>query len=249
MIVYSNSCSFGAPDQGHIIYPEVVADAFSATIINDGLAGSCNRRIIRTSLRQLINLQKDHNQEIIALIGLTFLSRTELWQPWLPPARRDGDFHPISNNKILAQDWSNGVANTINKNVADLADDDVKDYYKQWLLHYSKESAVTDLITDIIMLNGYAVANNINMLIFSNCQLLPGLPDVDVNSPFLKNFAEYTKTQDSILDPWSFSFRDFALDAGYYPKDKDIYGLDGHPGEDAHVKFGKLIRTHITHNV
>ena len=54
MILYSNSCSFGAPFQGHTVYPEVVANSLSAKLVNDGIPGSCNRRIIRSTLRSLI---------------------------------------------------------------------------------------------------------------------------------------------------------------------------------------------------
>jgi hypothetical protein len=247
MIVYTNSCSFGAPHQGHIIYPEVVAAALSANLINDGVSASCNRRIIRSSLRSLISLKKQHT-DITALLGLSFISRTELWQTHKFPTETDGDFHPITNDMITKLDWSQGIDTTYIKDVYNQADADVKDYYKQWLIHMSKEAEVTNLLTDIIMLAGFAQTNGITLLVFCNTQKLPGLPGVDVSAPFLQDFVEYAKLNKSIIDLWNFSFADYALSLGHRPKDEEIYGLNGHPGEQAHIAFGNyLLKNYIQH--
>lgn len=244
MILYSNSCSFGEKNQGHVIYPEVVAKSLGANLINEGLAGSCNRRIIRSSLRSLINLRKQ-NSDITALIGLSFIGRTELWQPHMPSSGDDGDFHSISVNKKL--DWSNGLINTIIPDVYKFTDAEVMDYYKQWLVHMSKEAEVTNLVADMIMLSSFASTNNIKMLIFCNTQKFPESPSVDTSAPFLKNFVEYMTNDNSIIDPWKFSFADYALSLGYEPKDKNLFGLNGHPGEQAHVCFGKYLLDNYIH--
>ena len=240
MIVYSNSCSFGAP-QGHTIYPEVVATELSARLVNEGTPASCNRRIIRSSVRSLLELQKNYSGPLLALIGLSFISRTELWQPHLPPVDRDGDFHPITNASIQRLDWSKGILSTHRPNIHEYADAEVKDYYKQWLLHFSKEAEVTNLLADVVMLESFARFNNVKILIFCNCQKLPSLPDVDTTAPFLASFKEYADTKNSIIDLWNFSFADFALDSGHLPKDQDRYGTNGHPGKEAHYEFGKYL--------
>ena len=244
MILYSNSCSFGASGQGHKIYPEVVAESLSAELHNDGRNGCCNRRIIRSSLRSLIELTKT-NKKITALIGLTFLGRTELWQPHLSAVDNDGDFHSISNQKIIDLDWSKGSNKTIISNIHEYADDEVKDYYKHWLIHYSKEGAITDLISDLIMLHSFATNNDIDILIFSNCERFPGHPEVDRQSPFLASLLDYVKLNTNIIDPWDFSFADFALERGYTPKDAKQFGLNGHPGKQAHEDFGKHLLKYV----
>lgn len=240
MIVYSNSCSFGAP-QEHVIYPEFVATELSAELINNGAPASCNRRIIRSSVRSLIEIQKTYNGPVLALIGLSFISRTELWQPQLPPSVGDGDFHPITSAGIQGLDWSGGLLNTRHPDVHKYADTEVKDYYKQWLLHFSKEAEVTNLLADVIMLESFARSIDVKILIFCNCQTLPSLPDVDTTAPFLYSFKEHADTKNSIIDLWNFSFADFALGRGHLPKDQDKYGLNGHPGEQAHCEFGKYL--------
>jgi len=247
LIVYSNSCSFGAP-QGHTIYPEVVAQELAAKLVNDGTPASCNRRIIRSSIRSLIDIRKTHSGPLLALVGLSFISRTELWQPHLPPVGNDGDFHPITNAGIQNLDWSGGLINTHRPNVHEYADSEIKDYYKYWLLHFSKEAEVTNLITDVIMLNSFAESINSQILIFCNCQKLPSLPEVDVTAPFLANFNEYANTKNSIIDLWNFSFADFALNNGHLPKDQVKYGLTGHPGKEAHREFGRYLLEKIATN-
>jgi hypothetical protein len=62
MIVYSNSCSFGAPGQGHRVYADYVEETFDASLINQGKPSSCNRRILRTSLRDLIQIKQEHKK-------------------------------------------------------------------------------------------------------------------------------------------------------------------------------------------
>jgi hypothetical protein len=247
MILYSNSCSFGAPFQGHTVYPEVVANSLSAKLVNDGIPGSCNRRIIRSTLRSLIQ-QKKQTDDITALVGLSFISRTELWQPFKVATGNDGDFHPLCSNKIISLDWSNGIANTHIKNIHNYLDPKVREYYKQWLIHLHPESEVSNLLADIIMLLGFAKTNSIKLLVFCGTQKLPGPPDVDMSAPFLQDFVENAKVNDSIIDLWNFSFADYALSLGHRPKDEKLYGLNGHPNEQAHIDFGNYLLKNYVQN-
>lgn len=239
MIVYSNSCSFGAPQEHHI-YPDIVASGLNGSLINEGQPASCNRRIIRSSIRSLINLRKNHNGPILALVGLSFISRTELWQPHLLSTASDGDFHPINIKSAQGLDWSAGI-NTTQHDVHRYADAEVTDYYKHWLIHFSKEAEVTNLLSDVIMLESFARSMDAKILIFCNCQTMPSLPEVDINAPFIKSLREHATTKPSIIDLWNFSFASFALSQGHLPKDQIKFGLSGHPNESAHLAFGKFL--------
>jgi hypothetical protein len=244
LLVYSNSCSFGASGQGHAIYPELVAKNLTAQLVNRGKGGSCNRRIIRTTLRELTELKKKH-KNILALIGLTFISRTELWQPWLPATDNDGHFSSIiiDHNKI---DWSiSGLIDTIVPNIEHLADTRIQEYYKQWLTHYHPESELTNLLTDLIMFTGWAKNNNINYCIFSNVDVLPGDDKVGYDSPFIHSLCNEIKADSCIIDPWNFSFGGHALTHGLKPKDYDQYKHHGHPGKEAHALFADFLLTHL----
>ncbi len=239
MIIYSNSCSFGEP-QEHPVYGDYFANHCNAKLINCGLASSCNRRIIRRSLRDLNEIAKTET-DIVLLLGLTFISRTELWQTDLPATKNDGHFHPlmIDYKKI---DWSiKGLINTVVPDIHLYAKESVRNYYKEWLLQFHPEPAVTDLITDLLMLTGWCKSHNIRYLIFSNVDLLPDHTTVDCKSPFLSSLVETFKDDPGVIDPWAFSFGTYARDLGYQPKDSHLYGIHGHPSHDAHQKFSEFL--------
>jgi hypothetical protein len=242
-LVYSNSCSFGAPGQGHQIYSNVVSDQYSSELVNRGERGACNRRIIRTTLRDLTDLKEAYN-DILVLIGFTFLSRTETWRPDLPAAGNDGHFHSLTVNHSKI-DWTNGLNDTIVTDIHKLADPEVSEYYKQWLLHYDREAAMTDLLTDIVMLAGWLKQNNINYLMFSNVDCFDGDDLIGYNSPFLNNLRLTVEQDPCIINPWNFSFGTYALENGHEPKDARLYGKHGHPGEQAHQMFGNYLLEYL----
>jgi hypothetical protein len=244
MIVYSNSCSFGAADQGHLVYGDLVAKHYNGQCINRGQSGASNRRIIRTALRDLVDLRQQG--PVTALIGLTFVSRTELWQPWLPADHNDGHFCSIEidHKKV---DWSlQGLVNTIVPDVYKLADQRVQDYYKNWLIHYNPESAVTDLLCDVIMFTGWCRANDIAYCIFSNPDVLPNDNVVGYTSPFISTLRQQVLQDPNVVDLWQFSFGTYALENNFIPKDYAIYKQHGHPGAEAHEFFSKYLIEHLT---
>lgn len=238
MIVYSNSCSFGAPCQ-YTVYPEIVAKNLNAELINKGVPGSCNRRIIRTTLRDVTELL-DEQQNILVLIGLTFISRTELWRPDLEAVDNDGHFYSImSDHKKF--DWSNGLIDTIVPNIHQHVDSQISNYYKEWLLHYDRESIMTDLCADLIMLLGWFRSKNIKYIVFSGPEKLEGDSYIGYNSPFIHSLQKTLKEDSNVIDPWQFSFGTYALEQGFRPVDEDIYGKHGHPSENAHKNFGEYL--------
>jgi hypothetical protein len=242
MILYSNSCSFGAPNQGHPVYPDVVAKNLNLDcVLNRGKPGSCNRRIIRTSIRDLIELQKTVDSEIVALIGLTFVSRTELWQPSQPAVDNDGHFQSVTVDDKKINWGINGLIDTIVPDISNYVDEEVREYYKQWLIHFNPESVVTDLLTDLIMFVSYLEHTNIKYIIFSNVDVLPGDNKVGYNSPFIQSLKETVHKNKNIIDLWSFSFGGFALSKGLLPRDYTLYKQHGHPGEQAHNLFGDYL--------
>ena len=240
MIIYSNSCSYGEP-QEHAVYADIIADFYQVPLINSGIASSCNRRIIRTSLRELEQLG---SSQITALIGLTFISRTELWQPHLPATKNDGHFHSIKidDSKLV---WPEGLINSIVPDVSNLVDPEVKDYYKHWLAHYNPEPVLTDLITDIIMFAGWCKNKNIKLVVFNNAEFWPQQPEVGLTSPFLYSLIQTMLQEPAVIDPWAYSFVNYSHKLGFEPKDKDRYGIHGHPGPEAHQAWANFLLRHL----
>ena len=75
MLIYSNGCSFSI-NEPHS-YADYVAQSLNAELINKGQLGACNRRIIRTTMRDLLEIKSNN---VMALIGLAIMGRTELWR-------------------------------------------------------------------------------------------------------------------------------------------------------------------------
>jgi hypothetical protein len=244
LLVYSNSCSFGESGQGHNIYPELVAKTLTAQLINCGKSASCNRRIIRTTLRDLIELKNKH-KNILALIGLTFISRTELWQPWNSVIDNDGHFSSIRIDHKKIHWGINGLIDNIVPNIEEFADTQIQEYYRQWLNHYHPESELTNLLTDLLMFTGWAKNNNIRYCIFSNVDLLPGDDKVGYTSPFINSLRHEIETDPHVINPWNFSFGSYALSCGLKPKDYNRYKHHGHPGEEAHTLFADFLLNHL----
>ena len=97
MIVYVNGDSYSKWSSGRS-YGNFIADHFKCPSLNASTAGASNNRIIRTALRDLIELKKTHNQ-IYAVISLAYLLRTEIWDIELAtagnPFKNDGEFYTI----------------------------------------------------------------------------------------------------------------------------------------------------------
>ena len=81
--IYGNGCSFTNDDYirrtlDQPVYLDFLAENFGTTVTNDGLPGSCNRRIIRNTLRAAT----EFDSSTLILVQLTFLQRTE--KPYTP---------------------------------------------------------------------------------------------------------------------------------------------------------------------
>jgi hypothetical protein len=244
MIVYANSCSFGLSPQSNPAYSEIIGKNLSATVINRAKSGSCNRRIIRSSLRDLLELKQTSNKQILALIGLSFFFRTELWQPNIPAVDNDGNFHSVSihiNHVIKTNDYYSGDVEDAYNNT----DSSVRDYYRQWLIHQSKEALITELITDIIMFSAWCRDNDIKCLIWNNASIWPALPEVNCDDIFLKSLSQQLLSELGVVNPWKFSFIEWAQSRGHKPYDAEIHGKYGHPGSTAHIDLAQHLLTEL----
>ena len=235
MILYSNSCSFGAPTKSHPVYSEIIAKTLKAQLINKAIPGSCNRRIIRTTLRDVNEIADD----VLVLIGLTFISRSEIWRPDLPAVDNDGHFYQIRPTQNVS--WTNGLMDSIVPNIHEKVDPVVSEYYKEWIIHYNRESQMTELCTDLFMLIGWLRSKGIKYKIFSNVDKLEGSEYVGYNSPFISSLQDTILKDEGVIDPWKFSFGTFAREQGLQPKDEHLYGIHGHPGARAHELFAKYL--------
>lgn len=232
MILYVNGDSYTYISDGKR-YSECLSELLGCDSINASISGSCNQRILRTSLRDLILLKRKHN-DIVAVISLSFLLRTELWDSDLKQNRfiNDGEF--VSLQPTDSKDWF--LKKISSGNI-------YSDYLTQWLKWYNVEAQTVNLLKDILLLTSWLKQNNIKYVLFSGCLQEP----IDFNSTFIKPFYEEVANDKNIIDICQFSFTEWCLNHGHVPIDdyrQEIHGktLDiGHHGESAHRDFAKFL--------
>jgi hypothetical protein len=215
MIVYANSDSYGVCSTGKT-YVDFIGQAFDASTVNRGLSGSCNRRIIRTTIRDLLDLKKE-NKDILAIIGLAHTNRFEFWGE--DPVNNDGHFQSFQPGSV----------------VPNLA----KHLHKGWIENYNDESANINLFLDLILLTKFFKSYDINYLIWQGSM---SLKSSDFDAAFIKNFYVEVKADSKILDMFNFSFSKYcSIMKGYIPYDSNLYGIHGHHCEQAHKDFAEYL--------
>ena len=216
MILYANSDSYGVLSTGKT-YSDFIGESIKASrIINNGLPGSCNRRIIRTTLRDLLKFKKDYSN-LLVLIGLAHSNRFEYWGE--VAIGNDGHFtsiQPESNLPNIAKRLGQG-----------------------WVDTYDDEAANTNLFLDIILLTSFLQRNNIKYLIWQGAQTLKSS---DFSAPFITDFYNEVRADKNVLDVFNFSFSKYcSIIKGYTPYDSDLYGVNGHHIESAHQDFANYL--------
>ena len=238
MIIYVNGDSYSSVSDGKR-YSEFLGENLQCDVINNSISGSCNDRIFRTSLRDLIELKSKHSH-IIAVISLTFPIRTELWDQRIENNRfvNDGEFTSIQPEKI----WFH---NTDDSTI------EYEDFCKQFITYYNIEAETTKLLQNIILLTSWCKHNNIKYVIVSG----PLQEPIDVLAPFVKNFYDVILNDNNIINIFENSFTEWCISQGFVPIDnytQKIHGkthIIGHHGEKAHKAFADFLINNYFHEI
>ena len=172
-IIYCNGDSYSSeqthPSLKGKTYANIVANYCDGFVINSAIGGSCNRRIIRTTLHDLI-VQRQENplQKIIALINLSFEVRSELWVDDLvaliPP---ESNF--VTHQFSAQPNWRENLLG--NKDIAPRNKYGLdKTFYEKFsqgrAFFFSSYAERINLLTDLIMLTSTMQKLKIDYLIF-----------------------------------------------------------------------------------
>jgi hypothetical protein len=226
MILYCNSDSYGVMSTTKNRYSDFLGEALGASItINNGKSGSCNRRIVRTTLRDLTDI-KDTNplEEILAVICLGSLIRTEWWdEDYKPkPNETDGHFQSLQIHKL------NNNKNKPSSN-----------YLKEWFKLFNDEAEQTNLLVDLVLLTTWFKSNDINYIIFAGSNVT--YKKNDYSDIFIESFSKKIFNDPHILNINTFSFVQYCLERKHVPFDYDQYQNNGHHGEKAHKDFAEFL--------
>jgi hypothetical protein len=248
MIVYCNGDSHidsrypTNKDWRDKIYCNYVGQELNAFVINQALSGSCTRRIIRTSVHDLIlHRRLNPHAKIVALISLSFDLRSEIW--WPPGsngAPEESDF--ITHTFSDQIDWRERLfkKNVVNpKKIDSIVNDDVAaKYYEQFskgrAFFFSTEAERINFLCDLIMFRSLLESLKIDFLIFQG-------PPVDkLSECYLKDFFQKELSSDQrFFDFENFSFTRWCHEQEFIPYDFKERPLIGHYEPNAHEKFAQ----------
>ncbi len=224
-LVYANGCSYSTPGKTRKVHANYVADQVNGFLINNSIPGSCNRRIIRTSLYDIIEQKKiNPTQKLIALISLTFELRSELWL----------------ENRVAVKEQeqeSNFVTHTFTDNNKHIPHTKFFEKYSEGrAYYYSAYAERINLLTDLLMFTATCNKYNVNYLIFQS-PMAEKLEHEHVLDFFKKEIKQDTR----IFDLETFGFLDWAYEKKFNPLDMLDTPEIAHYNSDAHKAFAQQV--------
>lgn len=221
MIVYANSDSYGVCGTTDNRYPEFFAQELGAKLINSGKSGSCNQRIFRTSIRDLIKLRESNpDEEILTLVCLGALHRTEWWDIKYQPKYNETDGH-FRSLQVFS------------------LDNNSPQWVKEWFKIFDDEAEQTDLLMKLVLFTTWLKNNNIKYIIFAGNNI--SYKKIAYDDVFIKDFSNKIFNDPDILNINNVSFTKYCLSLGHVPYDYAQYQENGHHGEPAHRDFSKFL--------
>jgi hypothetical protein len=227
-------------------YVNVVATHFKGFAINSAISGSCNRRIIRTTLHDMILERKlNPDQQIIALIGLSFEIRSELWIDNMAPVRpEDSNFktHSFSRqlnwrqNLLSNKSLETPVTGVDTPNTSEI-DNKFYDKLSQGRAYfYSPYAERINLLADLIMLISVLNSLNVKFLIFQAVSA-----EKLENEYLLDFFKDRLKSTPGIFDLETFGFANWCYDQKITPLDHNPRVDIGHANPEGHREFAEQV--------
>lgn len=240
-LIYCNGDSY-SNDRWHEslndrAYANVVGRYFDGFVINSAIRGSCNRRIIRTAVHDLIHQRKlNPSQRIIALIGLTFELRSELWDEHVQPCSEvESQF--ISHRFTDKNNWRDKLLQGQDILIANnRLDKDFFDKYSQGrAYYYSPYAERINLLCDCVMFQSLMQQLDIDFLVFQAPQA------EKLESEYLVDFFRSQLNTNNFFDFEEFGFVNWSFQQGFVPLDFLDRPQIGHPNAQAHCAFAEQI--------
>ena len=240
MILYVNGDSYSVVSDGKK-YSDFLGESLGRTVINNAIPGSCNDRIFRTSLRDLIELKSKHS-DVIAVISLSFPIRTELWDQHIKHNKfvNDGEFTSIQ--PVNSKTWFYDNTISVGK---------YTEFCKQFLTYYNIEAETVKLLQNIILLATWCKQHNVTYVIVSG----PLQEPVDFTTPFIKSFYDAMLNDSNIVNIFENSFTEWCVTQGFVPINdytQEIHNktyMIGHHGETAHKAFANFLIDNYFHAI
>ncbi len=243
-LIYCNGDSYSDENYDlslkNSVYANAVAAHCNGFVVNRAMSGSCNRRIVRTTLHDVIH-QRNLNptQKIIALIGLSFELRSEIWDDTRTIKSDSAESNFVTHTFSESLDWRQKLLAGLDINTTNQFGLDKKffDYYSKGRAYfYSPYAERINLLTDLIMLKSTMHALNVDFLIFQSPQA------EKLESDYLLDFLKQQIAGDArFFDFEEFGFCSWCFENGFVPLNKSESPTIGHYGTDAHFAFANCV--------
>jgi hypothetical protein len=240
-MVYCNGDSYSDdtyhPTLKNQTYAHVVGEHLNGFVINNAVSGSCNRRIIRTSVHDLVHQRKlNPNQKIISLIGLSFEIRDEIWNnDKISNNATESNFetHIFTKQNNWREELLSGKNILLEKNRLD------QKFFEKYshgrAYYFSPYAERINLLCDLLMFQSLMQQLNIQFLVFQS-------PRAEkLTSEYLVDFFKSNLNSRHFFDLETFGFVDWCHQQGFTPLDFNDRPQIGHYGVDAHRAFAEQI--------
>jgi hypothetical protein len=242
-LIYCNGDSYSDENYKQCMrgqtYAHHVANHLGGYVINNAIAGSCNRRILRSTCHDLLHQRElNPDQKIIALIGLSFEIRDELWIDDLTQDRAPQESHFRTHQFSDESDWKQDLfSNKLLINSSPYLKD--KKFLRKWsegrAYFYSSYAERINLLMDVLLLTVLLDKLDIQYLVFQ-------APRAEkLQQEYLLEFFKTRLDNKRIFDFENFSFCDWCYQAGFQTLDPNEPGNLGHYGPDAHLAFAENV--------
>jgi len=186
-ILYSNGCSYTGNNwvERDQRYPKIIADHFKWNIQDSAIPGSCNRQIIRCSMRDVIELSCQ-NEPVVALIQLTHLFRFE-----------------YAGTKVFDNQWkyaNNDLFESVKPADESNWPTEIQTWAKHTILLQKPMAELEKLFCSIVGIVGLFEQLGITYKIFSGPPLKTDVPMFDQSI-----FYDYLKSNSNVLDLMNFN--------------------------------------------
>ena len=228
--VYTNGCSYTHDD--HIYhtlksetYGDVLAQWYGATCLNMGLPGSCNRRIIRTTLRDALKFGSD----TLVIVQLTVLHRTE--KSFTPGQDNEWKLNNLQSFEEYHESLKGNTHEKFNQ-----------EYYNMHVKFFDERAELTDLAADLIMLTAYLQQHKIPYYVFSYSSLSSKkIADQIYNDQLQQELRKDLRVMNILTD--SLTTR-FEPGDWYYDTEPKYY--TGHLNPAGHIYAAEILNQLIT---
>lgn len=222
------------------VYPNFVANSCHGFVINKAISGSCNRRIIRTTVHDMIHQrQVNPKQQIIALIGLTFELRSEIWADNINERKTPEESNFVKHHFTKQTNWRENLLNHIDIKTPVFNKFD-QEFFKKYsdgrAYFFSPYAERINLYCDLIMLRSLLDSLNVDFLIFQS-------PAAEkLQSDYLLDFFKSQLKDDSrFFDLENFGFLTWCCQQQFIPVDFLDRPEIGHYNVDAHESFANKV--------